>query len=184
MSLIEKLGKMGIPGFRSGKKWKMAIAIFGYFWILLILLSVIFPAPTTTTQNPQSLTTQSTTIENSYDVLPSIQDMPSGTRLAGEEINVNVSKRAFRIELTEIQYISTKFSTIEEAKSGFAAVKEQKSTKYKLDSVNVGDEAFLYTIAEYQKMLILRKSNVYVIVIGEGIAFDDDMVSYARLLKV
>lgn len=31
MGITEKLGKMGIPGFRSGKKWKMAIAIFGYF---------------------------------------------------------------------------------------------------------------------------------------------------------
>ncbi|VVB85121.1 zinc-ribbon domain protein [uncultured archaeon] len=40
-----KLGKMGIPGFRSGKKWKMAIAIFGYFWIFLILLALVFPSP-------------------------------------------------------------------------------------------------------------------------------------------
>ncbi len=54
-----KLGKMGIPGFRSGKKWKMAIAIFGYFFIFLILLGLIVPSPSPTTQNPQSPTEKS-----------------------------------------------------------------------------------------------------------------------------
>ncbi len=49
-----KLGKMGVLGFRSGKKWKMAIAIFGYFFIFLILLALIVPSPSPTTQNPQS----------------------------------------------------------------------------------------------------------------------------------
>ena len=49
MGIIEKLGKMGVPGFRSGKKWKMAVAVFGYFWILMIssafLSGLICPSP-------------------------------------------------------------------------------------------------------------------------------------------
>ena len=39
MGVIEKLGEMGIPGFRSGKKLKMAIAIYGYFMMVLFLLT-------------------------------------------------------------------------------------------------------------------------------------------------
>jgi len=33
MSITEKLGKAGIPGFRSGKKWKMLLASIGYLFI-------------------------------------------------------------------------------------------------------------------------------------------------------
>lgn len=39
MGVIKKLGEMGIPGFRSGKKLKMAIAIYGYFMMVLFLLT-------------------------------------------------------------------------------------------------------------------------------------------------
>lgn len=39
------LGKMGIPGFRSGKKWKMVIATFGYFMMFLIILGLVLPSP-------------------------------------------------------------------------------------------------------------------------------------------
>lgn len=39
MNLVEKLGKMGIPGFRSGKKWKIIVAIFGYFIMGLLILT-------------------------------------------------------------------------------------------------------------------------------------------------
>ncbi len=38
-----KLGKMGIPGFRSGKSWKMGLAFIGYFFIIMILLASISP---------------------------------------------------------------------------------------------------------------------------------------------
>ncbi|WAM22591.1 MAG: DUF4352 domain-containing protein (plasmid) [Candidatus Methanoperedens sp.] len=41
MSIIVKLGKAGIPGFRSGKKWKMAIAIPIYLFLVLFLLAFI-----------------------------------------------------------------------------------------------------------------------------------------------
>lgn len=57
-----KLGKMGVPGFRSGKKWKMGIAIFGYFWIGLIVLAMVFGSSnterkTSTTQPPSLAST-------------------------------------------------------------------------------------------------------------------------------
>lgn len=41
IGITNRLGKIGIPGFRSGKKWKMAVAILGYFWIFVILLAMI-----------------------------------------------------------------------------------------------------------------------------------------------
>ncbi len=55
-----KLGKMGIPGFRSGKTWKMALATFVYFFIILVIITPskspdnqrsqndLLPAPTKT----------------------------------------------------------------------------------------------------------------------------------------
>ncbi len=56
MSLAERLGKMGIPGFRSGKKWKMVIATFGYLFIILMLL----PTPHNTDTQSASTNIQST----------------------------------------------------------------------------------------------------------------------------
>lgn len=53
IGITKKLGKMGIPGFRSGKKWKIAIAIFGYFWIFIILLAII-SGPPEKTPSPQA----------------------------------------------------------------------------------------------------------------------------------
>lgn len=38
-----KLGKMGVPGFRSGKSWKMGLAFVGYFFIFMIFLAIISP---------------------------------------------------------------------------------------------------------------------------------------------
>lgn len=58
-----KLGKMGIPGFRSGKTWKMAIAIFGYFWIGLIVVAMFSGSSNTeiktSTSQPPSLASTS-----------------------------------------------------------------------------------------------------------------------------
>jgi len=41
MSIIEKLGSMGIPGFRSGKKWKMGLAIIVYICLFFVILGAI-----------------------------------------------------------------------------------------------------------------------------------------------
>lgn len=38
MGIIEKLGKMGVPGFRSGKNWKMAIATIGYLFVIFFII--------------------------------------------------------------------------------------------------------------------------------------------------
>lgn len=46
-----KLGKMGIPGFRSGEKWKMIIAIIVYLILALFLLALISP-PSGPPQSP------------------------------------------------------------------------------------------------------------------------------------
>ena len=61
-----KLGKMGIPGFRSGKTWKMGLAFIGYFFVFIILLAIISPsnsdtnAPPSTPQAQNSKTAQTT----------------------------------------------------------------------------------------------------------------------------
>jgi len=60
MSLTEWLGKHGVPGFRSGKWWKMAIAIFGYFFIFIFILGVISGPPQQTNTTPQSKLTNTT----------------------------------------------------------------------------------------------------------------------------
>jgi len=57
MSVIEKLGKMGIPGFRSRKKWKMVVAVIGYFWIFIVLLALITPSPPST-EKPVNMPSQ------------------------------------------------------------------------------------------------------------------------------
>ncbi len=60
MSLTERLGKMGIPGFRSGKTWKMIIATIGYIFIFMMLLAIISPTEekTTPTAKIRPLVTQ------------------------------------------------------------------------------------------------------------------------------
>ena len=60
MSLTEKLGEMGIPGFRSGNKLKMTIAIFGYFMVFLFLLALISPSPVQQ-KSPESTSIMPTT---------------------------------------------------------------------------------------------------------------------------
>jgi len=50
MSITEKLGMAGIPGFRSGKWWKMIIAVPVYLFIafsVLLVLAVILSGPPT-----------------------------------------------------------------------------------------------------------------------------------------
>jgi uncharacterized membrane protein YvbJ len=57
IGFTKKLGKMGIPGFRSGKSWKMIVAIFGYFIIFMILLAILFPSQPPITASYQSTAT-------------------------------------------------------------------------------------------------------------------------------
>lgn len=52
MSLTEWLGKHGVPGFRSKKKWKMAIATPVYLFIALFLILFISVALSGPTQQP------------------------------------------------------------------------------------------------------------------------------------
>lgn len=77
-----KLGKMGIPGFRSGKTWKMAIAIFGYFWIFLFLIALISPTPapkTSLSTDSPILRTPEATIQKTLTLLPTPTPTPVPT---------------------------------------------------------------------------------------------------------
>lgn len=51
VGITKKLGHIGIPGFRSEKKWKMTIATFGYFLIFIILLAMISGPPSNQEQS-------------------------------------------------------------------------------------------------------------------------------------
>ena len=39
VGIAKKLGKMGIPGFRSGKTWKMILASIVYFFIIMAIIA-------------------------------------------------------------------------------------------------------------------------------------------------
>lgn len=60
--MVEKLGKMGIPGFRSGKKWKIIVAIFGYFWISVFIMVLILPTPTPPAKSAERAPTPNSTV--------------------------------------------------------------------------------------------------------------------------
>jgi hypothetical protein len=53
MSINEKLGSMGIPGFRSGKKWKIALATLAYICLFFVLLAIIVTAVEEYTSPPR-----------------------------------------------------------------------------------------------------------------------------------
>lgn len=66
MSITEKLGKMGVPGFRSGKKWKMIVAVIGYFWIFSTLLTIISIDSSDMNKERPKISVQFTKLEYDY----------------------------------------------------------------------------------------------------------------------
>ncbi len=159
------------------------------FMLLLVMTAVlsgcIESRPTVIPEEQVSIPANSLTklYTSSAEILPTIGDMPSGARMTAQKVEENASERDFKVDSRYVYYISTKFTTIEEAKAGFTAVKTQKAQKYKLDDIKVGDEAFLYSSNEFQRIVILRKSNVYVIIISD-VLDNDELISYTKLLKL
>lgn len=49
IGITKWLGKSGVPGFRSGKTWKIALTVCGYVFIFMILLVLISPSQSPTT---------------------------------------------------------------------------------------------------------------------------------------
>ena len=87
MSITEKLGKAGVPGFRSEKKWKMLLASMGYFWIFsIILLVVLVPTPETTasdggkvTATPNPMPSTSTPTPTTAKIIETSTSTPTPT---------------------------------------------------------------------------------------------------------
>jgi len=83
MSITEKLGKAGIPGFRSGKKWKMLLASIGYLFIFsfILIVALVPPPETTQTQSPTPTHTPAptTTPTESIIVISDEDDIPPKT---------------------------------------------------------------------------------------------------------
>lgn len=72
MSITEKLGKAGVPGFRSGKKWKMAVAVPVYLFLTIFLLAFISVAISGT---PKQTTPQLNDDKEFERVMPEIRLM-------------------------------------------------------------------------------------------------------------
>ena len=166
MSLNEKLGKMGIPGFRSGKKWKMAVAIFGYFWIFLILLALVIPSPSPSPQIAGSEKMINLTPEY---IIPTLQEMPQNSIISGESFNVEKTygERLFLINGSSVSYTVTNYNSIEDAKYSYNLGKKQFSTNHpayprnKVDNINLGNEGFIFiNLYANEKIIIFRKANI------------------------
>jgi hypothetical protein len=79
MSIIEKLGKAGVPGFRSGKKWKIVIASIVYFFIimnvLVISLAVVVSISSMGPANiPATSTPEATEIKVVEESAPTVEE--------------------------------------------------------------------------------------------------------------
>ena len=99
MSIIEKLGKAGVPGFRSGKKWKIVIASIVYFFIIMNVLvislaivlsspvddSSVAPANIPATSTPSA--TQAKVEEESAPTVEEVVQEPIKSGLTQEHIN-------------------------------------------------------------------------------------------------
>ncbi len=87
-----KLGNMGVPGFRSGKSWKMGLAFIGYFFIFIILLALISPSPapktSLSTDSPISRTPETTVQKTPTSLLT-----PTPTAKSDEQIIIKFGSK-------------------------------------------------------------------------------------------
>lgn len=65
-----------VPGFRSGKKWKMALASFVYFMVIMGVLASLTDSSYTPSQTKQGI--EESIINSSLEsMLPTVSDMPT-----------------------------------------------------------------------------------------------------------
>jgi len=97
-------------------------------------------------------------------ILPTINEMPSGTIIGDENSNDTYASKDFVITgyLNQlVKYEAYKFSSIDEAKEKYGSV-ISKYSDYKLDNVDMGDEGVGFEIANSLATVVFRKANVVV----------------------
>lgn len=108
MSLIRK-----IPGFRSGKKWKMILASIGYFFIFIIILGALFgESPSDRQLDTSQVTTtvgQSLIIKSPDEMLPKRSDL-STEWIFGDVKNISLNNTEFESGSQQEIRIGTGFS--------------------------------------------------------------------------
>lgn len=71
IGITKKLGKMGIPGFRSGKWWKMLLAIPVYLFLGFMILGYFLIGPPETRNQSSVLTPTPTFTASATEIEPS-----------------------------------------------------------------------------------------------------------------
>lgn len=84
--ISSKLGKMGIPGFRSGKTWKMALATFVYFFIILVIITPSKSPDNQRSQNDLLPTPTQTPFSNPIATTTKIVATPEPTQIIVNEL--------------------------------------------------------------------------------------------------
>lgn len=120
-------------------------------------------------------------------ILPTINDMPSGSIKGAEKSNDTYALRDFVFTgyLTQVvKYETFKFSSIDESKQKYKSVINDYSN-YKLDDVNMGDEGVGFEIGNSLATVVFRKANVVVQVkfVGQYTITLRDAKSYAKLVN-
>ncbi len=168
--------------------------------ILMVLVSVMAlgcvesqpsaPSHKQTTYNPTQAQVKTTVLitASPSQMLPTINDMPDGSKKGPEKFNETHVERSFLLfsgaTPTSLNYEVNKFPSINEAIDNYNIIKTRYSNN-KLNSVKLGDEGFGFVEVDSIGRVIFRKANVVVKVefVGRYFANLEDTVSYAKLVK-
>lgn len=136
-SLIRK-----IPGFRSGKKWKMILASIGYFFIFMIILSYLaYLSEDSDNSQTSSKKEQSLITKSPYEMLPTRNDLSTEWQFGGDGVNETINATGFDsgalmtvrktsdITPTQVTVHIYKFNSIDNANDYYqTSVNDEKQT--------------------------------------------------------
>lgn len=149
--------------FNGGKMNLKVIGIIAIVLVFVITLGCVESKPST--ENPNNKVSSSALITTSpLSMLPTINDMPDGTRKVSETANETYAERKFMPNSIFTQlliYRVNKFPSIDEAIDNYNTNKN-KFSNYKLSSVNMGDDAFGLEEASKGATIFFRKANVVI----------------------
>lgn len=126
--------------------------------VVLLVLSVALSGCLNAELNTKLITT------SPLSMLPTINEMPDGSKKLSEFGNETYATRMFKLDGISIQilwYRVNKFPSIDEAIDGYNSIKNKYSA-YKLDGVDIGDDAFGFEEANVGAKVVFRKANIVV----------------------
>ncbi len=121
-------------------------------------------------------------------MLPTINDMPDGSKKGPEKSNETHAERSFLLfsgaTPTSLNYEVNKFPSINEAIDNYNIIKTRYSNN-KLNSVKLGDEGFGFVEVDSIGRVIFRKANVVVKVemVGRYSVSLEETISYAEMVE-